>query len=103
MFKALSDETRFKLVRLLLTRDLCVGALAHRLDISEAAVSQHLKQLPKAGLVKGEKRGYFTHYSVERGTLRKAAQAMKGFAGLARCTEGVCNKSVKKRIDCERR
>ncbi len=55
VFKTLSDETRFNLVRLLLTHDFCVGALAHRLGISEAAVSQHLKSLREAGLVKGEK------------------------------------------------
>ena len=66
VFKVLSDETRFKLINLLLTHDLCVGALAHHLGISEAAVSQHLKQLREVGLVKGEKRGYWTHYMVER-------------------------------------
>ena len=56
--KTLADETRFKLVKLLLTHDLCVGALAQHLRISEAAVSQHLKYVREAGIVKGEKRGY---------------------------------------------
>jgi DNA-binding transcriptional ArsR family regulator len=53
VFKALADETRFKLLTLLLSHDLCVGALARHLGTSEAAVSQHLKQLREAGLVKG--------------------------------------------------
>ena len=64
--KALADETRLRLIHLLLTQDLCGKALAHRLGISEAAVSQHLKVLKKAGLVDGGKRGYWTHYSVEK-------------------------------------
>ena len=71
-FKALSDESRFKLVNLLLTHDFCVGALAHHLKISEAAVSQHLRQLREAGLVKGEKRGYWTHYTVDKVKLRES-------------------------------
>ncbi len=68
--KALSDETRYTLVTLLLKHDYCVRALARQLDISEPAVSQHLKLLRSAGLVKGEKRGYFTHYSVNREILK---------------------------------
>jgi DNA-binding transcriptional ArsR family regulator len=80
VLKILADETRFKIISLLLTHDLCVGALAGRLDISEAAVSQHLQILRKAGLVKGEKRGYWTHYSVERNILNQLAEELKKLA-----------------------
>ncbi len=73
MLKALSDETRYKLVNLLIEHDLCVGALATRLHISESAVSQHLKILRDAGIVRGDKRGYFTHYYVDRERLKEAA------------------------------
>jgi ArsR family transcriptional regulator, arsenate/arsenite/antimonite-responsive transcriptional repressor len=69
--KSLSDETRLKLFQLLLTHDLCGKALAQRLGISEAAVSQHLKILREAGLVKGEKRGYWIHYGVDRQVLQQ--------------------------------
>lgn len=51
MFKALADENRLLLLRLLLRRNCCVRALARQLDISEAAVSQHLKVLREAGLI----------------------------------------------------
>ncbi len=64
--KALADENRMKLLEMLLNSDLCVGALAARLGISKPAVSQHLRILRKAGLVRGEKRGYWTHYMVDR-------------------------------------
>ena len=73
ILKALSDQTRLNLVNLLVSHDYCVGALANRLDISESAVSQHLKILRNAGIVKGEKRGYFTHYFVDRDSLKNAA------------------------------
>jgi len=73
ILKSLADENRFRIISLLLTYDLCVGALACHLDISKAAVSQHLQVLRKSGLVKGEKRGYWTHYSVERSVLHDLA------------------------------
>ena len=54
-FKALADENRMLILRLLLRRNCCVRALSRQLDISEAAVSQHLKVLREAGLILGEK------------------------------------------------
>ena len=71
--KALADENRLKILKILLSSDLCVGALAKRLDLSKPAVSQHLQILRKAGLVKGEKRGYWTHYMVDRQALIQIA------------------------------
>ena len=47
--KALSDENRLLILRLLGRRDYCVRALARQLGISQAAVSQHLKVLREAG------------------------------------------------------
>src|SRR4030066_2079572 len=100
VFKVLSDETRFKLINLLLTHDLCVGALAHHLGISEAAVSQHLKQLREVGLVKGEKRGYWTHYTVEKNKLNELAEVLRELTNLLPCSEGVCIKKLNAKIDC---
>jgi len=74
--KALADETRLRIIDLLLTHDLCVGALAGHLKISKAAVSQHLQILRKAGLVRGEKRGYWTHYSVEKRAIHQIAEGL---------------------------
>jgi ArsR family transcriptional regulator len=71
--KALADEKRLKILRMLLRSDLCVGALAAHLGISKPAVSQHLQILRKSGLVKGEKRGYWTHYMVNKQALARIA------------------------------
>jgi len=102
ILKALADETRFKLVNLLLTHDLCVGALARHLKISEAAVSQHLRYLREAGLVRGEKRGYWTHYTVEKERLHELAEQLKGLTELLPCTEGLCIKKDNQTIDCNK-
>jgi len=67
--KAIADETRFKIINLLLQKPLCVKAIACRLNLSEPAISQHLKILRQANIVKGEKKGYWTHYSVNKKVL----------------------------------
>ena len=46
--KALADDNRLLILRLLGRRDYCVRALARQLGISQAAVSQHLKVLRQA-------------------------------------------------------
>jgi len=102
ILKTLSDETRFNLIKILLTHDFCVGALAQRLRISEAAVSQHLKLLREAGLVKGEKRGYWTHYIVERNKLNELAELIKELTQLLPCPEGLCIKKLNGKIDCHK-
>lgn len=68
-FKALGDETRFKIFLLLAEKQICVRGLANALGVSESAVSQHLKVLRNAELIVGEKVGYFTHYKVQKNVL----------------------------------
>jgi DNA-binding transcriptional ArsR family regulator len=72
IFKALSDPTRLRLVKLLsecspgkCQEALCVNALARRVGVTQSAVSQHLRVLRHAGLVNGERQGHFVHYSLD--------------------------------------
>ena len=78
LFGVLADPTRLKLMRLLdrqrETDALCVNALARRLEVTQSAVSQHLRVLKSAGLVKGERRGYRIHYFINQETLIQAQQ-----------------------------
>jgi ArsR family transcriptional regulator len=69
--KALSDPTRFKIFLLLNDRVSCVNAIVNFLQVSQPAVSQHLKILREAGLVKIEKRGYWVHYSSNKDKIDK--------------------------------
>jgi DNA-binding transcriptional ArsR family regulator len=66
--KVLSVEARVRIVRMLKERVLCVGALAARLDITQSAVSQHLRILRNADLVASEKRGNYVHYRIDEDT-----------------------------------
>ena len=61
IFKALSVDTRVRMVQILKNHALCVGALSARLDVTQGAVSQHLRILRDADLVVPEKRGYYVH------------------------------------------
>jgi DNA-binding transcriptional ArsR family regulator len=73
MFKALSDPTRLRLVKLLNECEtgickggpLCVNALANQLGVTQSAVSQHLRILRQTGLVRGQRRGSFMHYALD--------------------------------------
>ena len=66
ILKALCEPRRFLLLQLMSERGYCVRALARKSYLSESAVSQHLKVLREAGLVIGEKRGYYTHYKLDK-------------------------------------
>jgi DNA-binding transcriptional ArsR family regulator len=66
VFKALSDPTRLRLLKLLGGgQALCVNALARKLGVTQSAVSQHLRVLRQTGLVTGSREGSFIHYSLK--------------------------------------
>lgn len=69
LLKVLAVDTRVRIVQLLKGRTLCVNALAGQLDVTQGAVSQHLRVMRDASLVIDEKRGYFVHYRLNEDTL----------------------------------
>jgi DNA-binding transcriptional ArsR family regulator len=83
VFKALSDPTRLRLVRLLGKHrgSLCVNALASRLGVTQSAVSQHLRVLRQARLVSGLRQGYHVHYSVNTERLDRFKEQMREMLG----------------------
>lgn len=89
VFKALSDSTRVTILTQLSDEDLCVGALASRLGVTHSAVSQHLRILREVGLVSGDKRGSWVHYSLDRRRLREVSAQFSHWLGqLALAPEG---------------
>ncbi len=91
IFKALSVDTRVRMVQILKNRALCVGALSARLDVTQSAVSQHLRILRDADLVVPEKRGYYVHYRLNEKTLLKWRNAIERFLGSGKETEVLGN------------
>lgn len=63
-FKALGDETRLRVVNLLLDGDLCVSNFSDILEIDQPKVSRHLAYLKNTGLITDERKGLWVCYSL---------------------------------------
>lgn len=83
IFKAFSDPTRLSLVKLLSEHEgaLCVNGLARRLDVTQSAVSQHLRVLRQIGLVQSDRRGYRVHYSLDHAKLEQYKSRVREVLG----------------------
>lgn len=66
VLSALADPTRRNILETLRSRPMAVGDLARRQTVSRPAVSQHLRVLESARLVRAERQGNRRVYSVER-------------------------------------
>jgi ArsR family transcriptional regulator, arsenate/arsenite/antimonite-responsive transcriptional repressor len=70
IFKILGVETRVRIIELLKSKGpLGANNMADVLGITPAAVSQHLKILRQAGLVRNERKGYWIPYSIDEEAL----------------------------------
>ena len=77
ILKAICEPKRFLLLQLMAERGFCVRALARKSQLTESAVSQHIKVLREAGLVYGLKRGYYTHYGLNKEALGKFIEELE--------------------------
>lgn len=78
--KAISHPARLAIVEHLATRDTCLcGDLVNVLPLAQATVSQHLKVLKAAGLIKGEVDGPRSCYCLDREALANLHSALDAF------------------------
>lgn len=63
--KALSDETRLRILNVLLERECCVCEVMQALDISQTRASRNLGILEGAGFLKSRRDGTWMHYSID--------------------------------------
>lgn len=75
-FKALSDETRLRILNLLLERECCVCEVMQALDISQTRASRNLGILLNAGLLKTRRNGLWVLYSIDRRTANRYAMPL---------------------------
>lgn len=61
-FKALGDETRLKMIRLLESGERCVCEMIELFDLGQSTASHHLKILKNAGLIRSRREGKFVYY-----------------------------------------
>ena len=70
-FKALSDETRLRILNLLLERECCVCEVMQALEISQTRASRNLSALYDAGLLKLRKDGLWSLYSIDQEAMKE--------------------------------
>ena len=64
-FKIFADETRLRILDLLVSGEKCVSEISEKLDVSQSAVSHQLKTLRSSNLVKTNKVGQTVNYSIK--------------------------------------
>jgi len=64
VFKALGDENRIHILKLLRNGEVCTCRLLEELNISQPTLSHHMKILCESGIVVGRKEGKWMHYSI---------------------------------------
>lgn len=65
LFKALDDPTRLKIVNALIISEMCVCDIAALLNLTQPAVSHHLKMLRQIQLIKYRREGKVSYYSLD--------------------------------------
>ncbi len=94
IFKALSDETRLKILKLLESGELCVCDIFNALDMSQPKVSFHLAILRDAGLIKDRKQGKWIHYTLDSSDLFKRFLLLSTLENIPHLKE------ERKRLEC---
>jgi DNA-binding transcriptional ArsR family regulator len=79
LHRALGDDTRLRILRLLRDRDWYLTEIAERLDLSKPTIKHHLAQLRAAGLVTLTEEGGLSYYSLRRDRLDDASAELKRF------------------------
>jgi DNA-binding transcriptional ArsR family regulator len=65
IFRVLGDPTRVRILDALATAELCVGDLAHRIRLSDSAVSHQLRLLRNARIVRARREGRMIFYALD--------------------------------------
>ena len=70
-FKALSDETRLRILNILIERECCVCEVTQALEISQTRASRNLNALYDAGFLKARRNGLWVLYSIDQNNLNE--------------------------------
>lgn len=71
MHNALANNKRFLIIKILQNKPMCTCALAKIFGTTDGAITHHLKILENAGLIIGEKKGYFTVYHSKKSLIKE--------------------------------
>jgi len=71
VFKALGDETRREILRLLRSKDMSAGEISEHFNMTKPSISKHLDILREAELISSEKKGQYVIYSINTSVLQE--------------------------------
>lgn len=77
--KALAHPARVAILKLLIQRSCICGDIVDVLPLSQSTVSQHLKELKEAGLIKGEIEGAKVCYCIDANEWKAAKESLNDF------------------------
>lgn len=77
IFKALCDENRVKILKMLRSGEKCACVILEDMNITQPTLSHHMKILCDSGLVKGRKEGKWTHYFIDEKGVKKAEMLLE--------------------------
>lgn len=80
VFKALSDRTRLRIIRLLMARELCVCEMMYVLGLAQSRLSHQLRILRDAALVEDMRDGQWIIYRISPGSRATIAELLAVFA-----------------------
>ncbi len=85
--KALSHPVRIQILKILAEKDVCMcGEIVDLVPLAQSTVSQHLKELKEAGLIKGEVDGPKTCYCLDKMALESAMKSFsRVFSSICQC------------------
>ena len=69
ILKSLNDETRLRVLNLLMKSELCAGEIGYLLNSNQSNTSRHLSALKKATLITSKKKAQWTFYSINKDIL----------------------------------
>ncbi len=76
IFKAMADETRFEIIKMLSQGEMCACKILEKFNFTQPTLSYHMRILTAAGLVNGVREGAWIWYSLNRETFEKAERLM---------------------------
>jgi ArsR family transcriptional regulator, arsenate/arsenite/antimonite-responsive transcriptional repressor len=68
-FRALGDETRLRILEMLVSGECSVTELTARVDVGQSLMSHHLRILREAGLVTDRRNGRWVYYTIDESAL----------------------------------
>lgn len=71
ILKAINDETRLRVLNLLMKSELCVGEIEYLLNSNQSNLSRHLSNMKNATLITYEKKAQWIFYSINKDILEK--------------------------------